>query len=86
MAQHLSAPIDTECKAVYLLCEVRKLFDKKTPLGLRMCADWALHVNLDWNPGAQKLVREVDDLVAEYLEHGDGPAGRGTEMFAGPFA
>ncbi len=90
LAQHLSAPIDTECKAVYLLCEVRKLLNRKTaPLGLLMCADWALHVDLERNPGAQKLLGEVDDLVAEYLEHG-GPALRGTEtmkelLFIGSF-
>ena len=90
LARHLSAPIDTECKAVYLLCEVRKLLNRETaPLGLLMYADWALHVNLDRNQGAKKLLRAVDDLVTEYLEH-VGPALRGTEtmkelLFIGSF-
>lgn len=81
IARHLSAPIDTECKVVYLLCEVRKLLDRKTaPLGLLMYADWALHGYLNRNPGAEKLLRDVDDMVAEYREHGAPTSRRGTEI------
>jgi hypothetical protein len=76
LARHLSAPIDTECKVVYLLCEVRKILDRKTaPLGLLMYADWAVHVTLDRNPGAEQLLGEVDQLVAQYLRQGS-PAPR----------
>jgi len=75
LARHLAAPIDTECRVVYLLCEVRKLFERDTPAALYMCANWALHVDLDScrNRGARKLLHEVDAFVAEYLEHGQIP-------------
>ena len=71
LAQHLSEPIDNECKAVYLLCEARKLFVYRKPHhALYMCANWALHVDLDssQNRGARRLLQEVDAFVAEYLE------------------
>ena len=72
LARHLSAPVETECEAVYLLCEARKLFDRETPPALYMCANWALHVDLDSsrNRGARRLLQEVDGFVAEYLELG----------------
>jgi len=28
LRQHVSGPVDTECKVVYLLCEIRKLIPK----------------------------------------------------------
>ncbi|MBI2955986.1 MAG: hypothetical protein HYY26_01605 [Acidobacteria bacterium] len=72
LARHLSTPVDTECKAVYLLCEARKLFDSETLPALYMCANWALHVDLDSsrNRGARRLLQQVDAFVAEYLQHG----------------
>jgi hypothetical protein len=74
LAAHLSSPIDTEANAVYLLCEVRKLFDKRMPLAVNMCANWALHVNLSWNPGVQKLLKDVDDFVGEFRKYGNVPS------------
>src|ERR1700689_191036 len=73
LARHLSAPIDTEAAAVYLLCEVRKLFDKRMPLSVNMCANWALHVELDRNPGVKKLLKDLDDFGGEFAEQGNVP-------------
>jgi len=74
VAAHLSSPIDTEANAVYLLCELRKLFDKRMPLAVNMCANWALHVNLSWNPGVRKLLKDVDDFVGEFRKYGNVPS------------
>jgi hypothetical protein len=66
----LSEPVDTECKAVYLFCEIRKLSDKdgyNLPLGLFMCANWALHVDLDRNKGADDFIKKIDGFVEEEL-------------------
>jgi hypothetical protein len=75
LAQHLSVPVDTEPNAVYLLCELRKLFHHRNPLPLSidMCANWALHVKLDRNPGVRKFLKDVDDFVGEVLDQGDVP-------------
>jgi hypothetical protein len=47
----LSEPVDTECKVVYLLAEVRKLLERDDPnhnMGsLWMYCHWALHVDLE---------------------------------------
>jgi hypothetical protein len=69
LRQHLSAPVDTECKVVYLLCEIRKLLDKKTTdpkllalrqlFTLRLFCNWALHINLS-QPTTMALLEKVD--------------------------
>jgi hypothetical protein len=74
LAAHLSSPIETEANAVYLLCEVRKLFDKRMPLAVNMGANWALHVNLSRNAGVQKLLKDVDDFVGEFRKYGNVPS------------
>jgi hypothetical protein len=73
LARHLSVPIVTEPNAVYLLCEVRKLFHKGMPLSVDMCANWALHVELDRNRGVKELLKNVDDFVGEFAEQGNVP-------------
>jgi hypothetical protein len=46
----LADPVDSECKVVYLLCEVRKLLERvpahQRPFALNMYCHWALHVDL----------------------------------------
>jgi hypothetical protein len=71
LRQHLSGPVDTECKVVYLLCEIRKLLDKKTPdpkllalrqlFTLRLYCNWALHVHLS-KPTTMALLEKVDKV------------------------
>ncbi len=73
LRQHLTEPVDTECKVVYLLCELRKLFPTTVPLSLYMHANWALHVTLDRNPGAQEFLKKSDIFIEEYLRHGTVP-------------
>jgi len=64
---HLQSPVDTECKVVYLLCQLRKLgAGQKLPFSLQMCFNWALHVDLDCNSGANAFLAEFDDYVGGY--------------------
>ena len=46
----IAKPIDSECKVVYVLCEVRKLLESipanQRPWALNMYCHWALHVDL----------------------------------------
>jgi len=72
LRQHVFGPVDTECKVVYLLCEIRKLLDKKTTdpkvlalrqlLTLRLFCNWALHVNLSQQT-TMALLEKVDAFV-----------------------
>ena len=63
----LADPIDSECKAVYLLCEVRKLLDHvpspKRPFALNMYCHWALHVDLHGKDTISPFLKQVDDYV-----------------------
>lgn len=63
----LGDPIDTECKAVYLLCEVRKLLEHipapQRPFGLNMYCHWALHVDLHGKDTILPFLKQVDDYV-----------------------
>lgn len=59
--------IDSECEVVYLLCEIRKLFDKTPaharPFALNMYCHWALHVDLTGTDTIMPFLREVDDYI-----------------------
>jgi hypothetical protein len=69
ITEHLANPINTECKAVYLLCELRKLYDGQRdgiPFTLQMCIDWALHTELN-GKGAQNFLLDVDKFVESHL-------------------
>lgn len=67
LSLHLEDQMNSECKVVYLLCELRKLIDRqRTPLHLQMCMDWALHVDLSGS-GAQNFLKRLDKYVEEYL-------------------
>ena len=63
----LADPIDSECKAIYLLCEVRKLLEKvpppQRPFALNMYCHWALHVDLHGRDTVTPFLRQVDNYV-----------------------
>jgi hypothetical protein len=71
LSKFLEQPVDTECRAVYLLCEIRKLLDHRnigsTPL--RMFCNWAVHVDLT-KPGSVKhLLLQMDEVLTNFLDH-----------------
>lgn len=72
----LAAGIDDECKAVYFLCECRKLLDAAPPdafpFALEMYCNWALHVDLDRKGTTLAFLKRVDDFVAKILAGGSG--------------
>jgi hypothetical protein len=63
----LAEPIDSECKAVYLLCQIRKLLEHvpvaQRPFALKMHCHWALHVDLDFKNTVTPFLQQVDDYV-----------------------
>ena len=67
----LADPIDSECKAVYLLCEVRKLLEPvpppNRPFALNMYCHWALHVDLNCKGTISSFLKQVDDYVDRHL-------------------
>lgn len=75
LRQHLSSSIDTECKVVYLLCEVRKLLDKEppdpAPFALRLYCHWALHVDLSYKSTTMHFLEKVDSYVFNKLNLGE---------------
>lgn len=80
---HLSDDIDTECKVVYLLCEVRKLMEKHgpTPLGLRFYCHWALHVDLTHPSTTRPFLTQADAFAGRIL-NGAIDLGEDRRMFA----
>jgi hypothetical protein len=68
---HLARPVNTECKVVYFLCEVRKLLDKQrpdpTPFALRLYCHWALHVDLSRPSTTMPFLEKVDEYVFNKL-------------------
>jgi hypothetical protein len=75
LRQHLSTPIDTECKVVYLLCEVRKLLEKEPArpemFALRLYCHWALHVDLSYGSTTLHFLEKVDGYIAHKLYLGE---------------
>src|SRR6266496_2490297 len=69
---HLVSPIDTECKVVYLLCEIRKLLEAHKHdvrwFTLRLHCHWALHVDLVFPSTTLPFLRKVDTYVANTLD------------------
>ena len=67
LKKHLSGPVDTECAAVYLLVEVRKLLEidkpDPKPFALLMYCHWAVHVDLNYSKTTLKFLEEVDSFV-----------------------
>lgn len=67
----LADPIDSECKVVYLLCEIRKLLEHvaadERPFALNMYCHWALHVDLHGKDTIKRFLVQVDDYVQGVL-------------------
>lgn len=65
----LADAIDTEAKAVYLLCQVRKLqdYDNVGPNRLRMFCNWAVHVELEARSTVEPFLQHIDDVVGHKL-------------------
>ena len=67
LEKHLSIPVDTECAAVYLLVEVRKLLDSDKidpkPFALWMYCHWAVHVDLHHRNTTIHFLEKIDSFV-----------------------
>ncbi len=67
LADTMASGIDSECKVVYLLCEVRKLLEKHPPdpmpPALKLYCHWALHVDLKVPNTTLAFLKRVDEFV-----------------------
>ena len=67
----LADPIDSECKVVYVLCEIRKFQDKlpadQRPFALNMYCHWALHIDLSGTGTIMAFLTRLDEFVDGYL-------------------
>jgi hypothetical protein len=68
LRRELERPIATEALVVYLLVEIRKLLDRQKLIypTLRLCCDWAVHVELSRKQAAA-IVKKVDELYPKIL-------------------
>lgn len=69
----LREPIDSECKVVYLLAQVRKLLERDDPdhkmADLWMLCHWAIHMDLE-RPGTTRVFLDrVDRWVMEKIPY-----------------
>jgi len=80
----LAEPIDSECKVVYVLCEVRKLLEHvpphQRPFALNMYCHWALHVDLE-NPGTTLPFLEKVEAFAVSMLAGNNDIAAERRMF-----
>jgi hypothetical protein len=64
----LAGLINTECKVVYVLCEIRKLLENHKQnvrwFTLRLHCHWALHVDLDRPTTTLQFLGKVDTYIA----------------------
>ena len=68
--QHLASEITKEADVVYVLAEIRKLFEhvqtaKNYPV-LAYYTNWALHTKIDREPWAKAGLRVLDDIVSGF--------------------
>ena len=67
LQKHLSDPITTECAAVYLLVEVRKILQESQPTPplcvLWMYCHWAVHVDLTRDKTMRRFLEKIDRYV-----------------------
>ena len=63
----LASGVDSECKVVYFLAELRQLFPKRTPFALRLYTNWALHVNLSHDYTTREFLERVDAYIESIL-------------------
>jgi hypothetical protein len=68
----LNGDMDSECKVVYVLCEVRKLLPaaKIEPnlFAIRFYCNWALHVDLWQESTTKQFMQEIDAYATRLLE------------------
>jgi hypothetical protein len=73
LTSFLNESVDTECKVVYLLAEVRKLLERDDPeykMGsLWMYCHWALHVDLESPKTTEGLLERVDRWVTNTVAY-----------------
>jgi len=92
LRRFLAQPVDSECKVVYLLAEIRKLLDfydsarsDKTIDPLWMHCHWALHVDLAKKGTTisflDKVDRWVTNTVAYLTPRAPGPPGEVDLLF-----
>ena len=67
LKRHLSDPITTECAAIYLLVQVRKILEKSQPTPppfvLWMYCHWAVHVDLTRDKMMRCFLEKIDRYV-----------------------
>jgi hypothetical protein len=68
----LTDPIDSECKAVYILAESRKLLDSRLNdsefFALKLYCHWALHVDLTLPNTTLPFLQRAENYVARFLD------------------
>jgi hypothetical protein len=73
LAIFLSEPVDSECKVVYLLAEVRKLLERddreRKMASLWMYCHWALHVDLESPKTTEGFLERVDRWVTNTVAY-----------------
>jgi hypothetical protein len=73
LAGLLSDPVDSECRVVYLLAEVRKLLERDDPqhtmASLWMYCHWALHVDLESPKTTEGFLERVDRWVTHTVAY-----------------
>lgn len=73
LQNHLAQAMDSECKVVYLMAEVRKLLerdDKEYKMSaLRMYCHWALHVDLTVPAATEPFLEKVDRWVSHTVAY-----------------
>jgi hypothetical protein len=75
--RHLASGIEREADVVYVLAEIRKLFEhlrsaRKYPV-LAFYTNWALHTKIDREPWARAGLKMLEEVVTEFRS-GFGPS------------
>jgi hypothetical protein len=76
LCAHLNAGIDTECKVVYLLAQIRKILDRDDPqrqssdyTALWMCCHWAVHPDLTSLQTTGEFLDKVDRWITNTVAY-----------------
>jgi hypothetical protein len=75
--QHLAAGITREADVLYVLAEIRKLFEhartaQNYPV-LAFYTNWALHTKIDREPWAKAGLKTLEDALGGYQDGSRGP-------------
>src|SRR5262245_38999047 len=69
--------MDSECKVVYLLAEIRKILEDEDPqprpLALLMHCHWALHVDLTRPGTTSDFLQRIDNFIFPYVSGQKAP-------------